>query len=109
MKPGDENLLYINSGSRISETNMRYKVQLIDSYWSSDNKLEIFITSPLTRQTESVLLKVSGNNERQMCYSNRSPLVDLLISYKNTFVVIVVLLAILIPTVYCKFNNSIYL
>lgn len=101
MKAADEKMVYITSGVQSSETNVRYTVQLIDNYWISSERLEIVVYSPLTRQTASVLLKVTNTN-RQICYANRSGLLDLMSSYKNIFVVIIVILAITIPSIYCK-------
>ncbi|XP_057657575.1 nuclear pore membrane glycoprotein 210 [Diorhabda carinulata] len=107
VSPADSSILYVDSGSSVNETATKYEIQLIDYHWRLANLEEamgIVIISPITKQEIKILVRVSGQLEKNVCVPGRSPVVSFLKTYKYALATAAVMLLIFFLTFYFYSN-----
>lgn len=95
----------MDKGKLITETQKRYVIELIDYHWrlaELADVLGVIVTSKLTGQEEMVMVSVYRDIKRQLCTMARPSFILLLIVYKNIIVMVVSILLVSIPTIYCN-------
>ncbi|VEN56349.1 unnamed protein product [Callosobruchus maculatus] len=101
--PADSSILYVDKGKEIDETTMRFQVQLIDYHWrlaDMEDAMGVIVSSPITKQHIRVLVKVTGNIQKQVCGVGRSPLYVFLQNYRYAIATAVTMMIIFFMTFY---------
>ncbi|CAH1116509.1 unnamed protein product [Phaedon cochleariae] len=105
--PADSSILYVNKGKSINETSRKYEIQLIDYHWrlaDMQDAMGIIVSSPLTKQNIKIIVKVTGNVEKQMCAAGRSPIFVFLQNYKYAIAMAIAMMIIFFLTFYFYSN-----
>ncbi|KAG5875314.1 hypothetical protein JTB14_016901 [Gonioctena quinquepunctata] len=105
--PADSSILYVDNGQSVNETARKYGIQLIDYHWRLANMQDamgIILSSPSTQQNIKVILRVTGNVEKQMCAMGRSPVYTFLQNYKYAIAMAFFVMLIFFLTFYFYSN-----
>ncbi|XP_023018857.2 nucleoporin 210 [Leptinotarsa decemlineata] len=105
--PADTSILYVSKGKSVNETSRKYEIQLVDYHWrlaDIQEAMGIIISSPSTKQHLKVIVKVTGNLEKQLCSVGRSPVFLFLQNYKYAIAMAIAMMIIFFLTFYFYSN-----
>ncbi|XP_060536617.1 nuclear pore membrane glycoprotein 210 [Cylas formicarius] len=105
--PADSSILYVSETKSSDDYSKKFKIQLIDYHWrlaNMEDAMGIIVLSPITKQHEKVLVRVTTDSTGQMCGVVRSPILSFMRNYKYALVMAVVMIVVFLMTFYFYSN-----